>query len=115
MTGNPEFRDMYGGDPNQPEIKKFIQEDLKLLTSQMKSGLFYLMNFIDTLILRQETGNNESYINALFVPAPTPAYKTSQIYTYLNGNASSLIVFPLIIIFLRFSYNILYEKEQKIA
>ena len=73
------------------------------------------MNLIDTEILRQETQKDDAYINAYMVPAPTPAYKTSQIYSYLNGNASSLIVFPLVIIFLRFAYNILYEKEHNIA
>lgn len=57
MTGNPEFRDTWGGDANQPELKKFTQEDPIRLIDQLKSGLFYLINLIDTEILRQETKN----------------------------------------------------------
>lgn len=113
-TGNPEFRDIYGGSKNQPQIMKFTQEDVTMLLNQLKSGLFYLMNLIDTEILRVASNKDTAYINAFFLPAPTPAYKTSQIYKYLGGNSSNLIVFPLIIIYLRFAYNILYEKEYKI-
>jgi len=76
-TGNPEYRDIYGGDSNQPQIKKFTQEDETLLTKQLHSGLFYLINLIDTEILRLATKKDDAYINAFFVPAPTPAYKTS--------------------------------------
>lgn len=100
---------------SQPEVKKFEQEDTSLLATQMKSGLFYMINLIDTEILRTETKQDEAFINAYMVPTPTQAYKTSQIYQTLQGKASNFIVFPLIIIFLRFSYNILYEKEHKIA
>jgi ABC-2 family transporter protein len=81
----------------------------------MKSGLFYLINLIDTEILRISSKNPNAYINARFLPAPTSAYKTSQVYRYLKGNASSLIAFPLVLIFLRFAYAVLFEKEHKIA
>lgn len=77
--------------------------------------MYYLINFIDTEILREETSNTDAYINADLIKMPTEAYKTSTIYQNINGNMSNLITFPLMVLFLKFTYSILYEKEHKIA
>lgn len=43
-----------------------------------------------------------------------PAHKKDDLYTILNGKMGSLIVLPLIIVFLRMTYGLLQEKEKKI-
>ena len=43
-----------------------------------------------------------------------PAHKKDDLYTILNGKTGSLIVLPLIILFLRMTYGLLQEKEKKI-
>lgn len=46
----------------------------------------------------------------------TSSYKTSDINTIFDRTGIALfVIFPLIIIFLRFVYSILYEKEYKIT
>lgn len=77
--------------------------------------MYYLINFIDTEILRAETANSNAYINTRITLAPTPAYKVSEVYLNLQGNMGNLIMFPLIVVFLRFTYLLLFEKEHKIA
>lgn len=74
-----------------------------------------MINFIDTEILREDTSTTDAYINARLVKAPTPSYRTSTVYQNINGNMSNLITFPLLVLFLKFTYNILFEKEHKIA
>ena len=77
--------------------------------------MYYLINYIDTEILRFETGTPGAEINVRMVEAPAPAYKTSEIYLNIGGNMHNLIIYPLIVIYLRFIYNMLFEKENRIA
>lgn len=115
LTGNPEFRDLYGFDDEEERVAKFEQEDRNSVLRNVKSGMFYLINYIDTEILREEESDTGAFINADLVFAPTAAYKTSTVYSNLSGNMSTLIIFPLLVIYLRFTYLVLYEKEHKIA
>ena len=93
----------------------FKIEAPEILKRNIRGGMYYLINFIDTEILRYETGTNTAEINTRMVKAPTPDYKTSTVYDNISGNMHNLIVFPLVVLFLRFIYNILFEKENKIA
>jgi ATP-binding cassette subfamily A (ABC1) protein 3 len=115
VTGNPEYRDIYGFDEEEERLLPFEQENLGVLKNMIKSGAFYLINYIDTEILRQETGDTDAFINAKITQMPTFAYKTSTVYSNLQGNMANLIIFPLLVIYLRFTYSILFEKEKKIA
>ena len=81
----------------------------------MRGGMYYLINYIDTEILRHETSNPAAEINVRMVEAPTPAYKTSEIFANIGGNMHNLIIYPLIVVYLRFIYNMLFEKENRIA
>ena len=46
---------------------------------------------------------------------PTFAYKNSTVYENVQGNTGYFIIFPLLILYLRFVYSILFEKEIKAA
>ena len=43
-----------------------------------------------------------------------PAHKKDELYQILKGKMDTLIVLPLIIVFLRMTYGLLQEKEKKI-
>ena len=43
-----------------------------------------------------------------------PAHKKDELYQILKGKMATLIVLPLIIVFLRMTYGLLQEKEKKI-
>lgn len=77
--------------------------------------MYYLINFIDTEILRLVTSDTNAYINADMMEAPTEKYKSSTIYDVLQEYMNMLILFPILVIFLRFTYLLLFEKEHKIA
>lgn len=115
LTGNSEYRDLYGFDEEEERVRPFEIESFEYLKRNIKSGMYYLINFIDTEILRLVTSNDNAYINADLVLAPTQSYKTSTIYNNLNGNMDMLIFFPILVVFLRFTYLLLFEKEHKIA
>ena len=114
VTGRPEKRDLYGFDDDDDPVRAFEYENEGAFKRQIRSGMFYLINYIDTEILRAETiGSAE--INAKVVQAPVDGYKTSTVFNNLQGNMDTLLMFPIVLIFLRFVYLILYEKEHKIA
>ena len=115
LTGRPDYRDLYGFDDQEDRVAPFQIEAPDILKRNIRGGMYYLINFIDTEILRYETGTNTAEINTRMVKAPTPEYKTSTVYDNISGNMHNLIVFPLVVLFLRFIYNILFEKENKIA
>ena len=46
---------------------------------------------------------------------PTDSYKTNNLVELLSGNVALFAMFPLVVIYLRFIYSILYEKENKIT
>ena len=113
-SANPDFYDTinFGRDQNQP----FKEEDDEWFQFQLKSGMFYMVNLIDTMILQEATSNPNAQINARFTRAPVKDYRTSELYSeLLEGNIAIFMLLPILIIFLRFVYNILYEKEYKIA
>ncbi len=58
----------------------FEIETMKYFFKTFSSGMYYLINFIDTEIIRLETGNKEARIDTKYAFTPNPAYKISQIY-----------------------------------
>lgn len=115
MTGRPEYRDLFGFARSEKRLTKFRYEADKNLKRNFRGGVYYLINYIDTEILRHETSNAAAEINVKMVKMPVPAYKTSEIYENIGANFHNLIIFPNLVIFLRFAYNILFEKENRIT
>ena len=68
---------------------------------------------IDTLILREASGNIDDtfYIQTSTAPIPVESYKTSNIYEIGENSVGLFVIFSLCIGYLRFIYNIISEKE----
>lgn len=113
-TGNPEFHDVLSFD--EPQLVKFEYESKDTWNRQIKSGLAYLMNFIDTEILKISTNEDNAIINTKLTYMPTPEFKKSNLYANSNnGDISNYIAFSVMLVFLGFVYNVLREKENRIA
>ena len=82
--------------------------------AQISSGLPLLINFIDQLILQEATSNKKARIKASIMRVPTPAYKRSDIFKNLSGQMGIFVSFPSCLLYLRFVYKILFEKEHGI-
>lgn len=115
VSQNPAFHDVLRLEEEQ--IAKFVREDNERFKSQVKNGFFYLINLIDNLILRKSVGNDNARIEAKLTKMPVGEYKTSNVYVATNqGDLFALsIVFPSLIMFLRFVYAMLNEREHRIA
>lgn len=115
VSQNPEFHDVLRLEEEQ--ITKFVREDNDRFKAQTKSGFFYLITLIDNLILRKAVGDDKARINAKLTKMPVGAYKTSNVYTATNqGDLLGLsMVFPCLIMFLRFVFSMLNEREHRIA
>jgi ATP-binding cassette subfamily A (ABC1) protein 3 len=115
-TGNPSWYDLM--DLGQPQIIKFQQEipmDYHW-KNQINSGLSVLQELIANLILQQESQVQGGYIASQVAMAPVKNYKSSKLYQNTNsGDLSFFIVFPLMINFLKFVYNLVNEKEKRIT
>ena len=67
------------------------------------------------MIIKRETNNN-AWIRGSMTRNPSKAYKTSNLIGLISGvNIAILTMFPLVVIYLRFIYSILFEKENKIT
>ena len=116
-TGNPSWYDLM--DVGQPQTIKFQQEiptDYHW-RNQANSGLGMLQEVISNLILHQEQpAKTDGYIAAKVAMAPVQEYAYSNLYAYTNsGDLSFFILFPLLINFLKFIYNMVNEKEKRIT
>lgn len=116
-TGNPSWFDLM--DLGQPQVIKFQQEipmDYHWM-NQIKSGLGMLQELISNLILRQENAQTkEGYVASEVIMAPVKSYTSSKLYDNTNkGDLSFFILFPLLINYLKFIYNVVNEKERRIT
>ena len=78
------------------------------------SGFLTLQNIIDHLIfssLTNQTLNTRINMTSVRVPA----YVEDKLSDRLQDTAQIYVVFPWIVLFLRFLYRLLYEKERKIT
>jgi ATP-binding cassette subfamily A (ABC1) protein 3 len=116
-TGNPSWYDLM--DLGQPQVIKFKQEiptDYHW-KNQINSGLSMIQELISNLILHQEfPDKTDGYITSKVVMAPVKQYKSSKLFQNTNnGDISFFIMFPLMINFLKFIYNMINEKEKRIT
>lgn len=113
-TGNPDFHDVLSFD--EPQLDKFEYESIPVWKRQADSGILYLMNFIDREILFESTNVNTANINTKITFMPTPEFERSDIYTNTrDGDISNYVAFSIMLVFLGFVYNVLREKELRIA
>ncbi|KAL4432497.1 hypothetical protein ABPG74_013351 [Tetrahymena malaccensis] len=80
----------------------------------INSGFTRIVNWIDNIILQQESGNSSIQIEPSITIMQTESYQKSNLYTYAGSFVNIFIVIPMIVPFLRFSSRILHEKEKRI-
>lgn len=113
-SGNPSRHDIKTFDDSQ--IEDFEYEAVGDWKKQVSSGLLYLTNFIDNEILKIASGDNNALINAKITHMPIPEYSKSTLYSYSNsGDISTFLIFSILMVYLGFVYNVLNEKEHRIA
>ena len=80
----------------------------------MDSGFLYMQNIIDNLISKFEIGDS-LHTTLAITSVEVPAYVQDNLSNRLQDTAQIYVVFPWIVLFLRFLYRLLYEKERKIT
>lgn len=115
VSQNPEFHDVLRLEEDQ--ISQFVREDTGQFNKQVSSGFFYLINLMDNLILREAVNTQTARINAKLTKMPVEAYETSNVFVATNSGGLLVysIDFPVLIMFLRFIYSMLNEREKRIA
>ncbi|EWS72164.1 ABC transporter family protein (macronuclear) [Tetrahymena thermophila SB210] len=80
----------------------------------INSGFTRIVNWIDNIILQQESGNPNIQIEPNITIMQTESYQKSNLYTYAGNFINIFIVIPMIVPYLRLSSRILHEKEKRI-
>jgi ATP-binding cassette, subfamily A (ABC1), member 3 len=88
----------------------FLRESFTNSDKFLKTGFLTIQNWIDNIILRKETGNDNIFINPSFTSVPVVAHVSDNIATYLQGQTNVFLVLPLILPYLRLIFRLLYEK-----
>lgn len=89
-------------------------EDWDASKGYLDNGFIRLQTLVDNIILKKDTGKADALINVKTSSLPVPAFYQDDLPTYLQGSTNIYIVLPMILIFLRVIYRVLYEKERKI-
>ena len=76
----------------------------------VENGFIRLQTLIDNIILQGVTTNKTAAINVKTGSLPVPSFHKDELHTYLQGSTQIYIVLPMILIFLRVIYRIVYEK-----
>ncbi|EAS03349.2 ABC transporter family protein (macronuclear) [Tetrahymena thermophila SB210] len=90
----------------------FEQNDLFL--KYINSGFTRIVNWIDNIILQQESGNPNIQIEPNITIMEVEAHQKSNLYSYAGSFMNIFIIIPMIVPFLRLSFRILHEKEKRI-
>ncbi|KAL4476002.1 hypothetical protein ABPG72_007888 [Tetrahymena utriculariae] len=80
----------------------------------INSGFTRIVNWIDNIILQQESGNSNIQIEPNITIMQVEAHQKSNLYSYAGSFMNIFIVIPMIVPFLRLSSRILQEKEKRI-
>jgi len=105
--------DFYPKEQNQ--IFLFKKEEFSAWKSNQREGSAYLMTLIDNLILQQDTSTSSAYINPIMAQTPVLGYKSSDVYDIGQAALGNFFTLILLIVNLRFVYNITQEKELRIT
>jgi hypothetical protein len=74
------------------------------------NGFVRVQTLIDNIILKKETGNTDASLNVKTSSLPVPSYYIDDLPNYLQGSTNVYIVLPMILVFLRVIYRVIYEK-----
>ncbi|EWS72165.1 ABC transporter family protein (macronuclear) [Tetrahymena thermophila SB210] len=80
----------------------------------INSGFTRIVNWIDNIILQQESGNSNIQIEPNIAIMQVEAHQQSNLYSFAGSFMNIFIVIPMIVPFLRLSSRILHEKEKRI-
>lgn len=72
-----------------------------------------IQNFIDNIILRREIAQDSS-VTPSFSYVRSPEGVKDEFATFMRGGFGVYLVLPLMIIYLRMTYGLIYEKEKKL-
>lgn len=79
------------------------------------SGFLLMQHIVDTLILQDKTGDPNAVLKSSVTKVPVKKYSTSNVKDIGESALPLFTTFSLMIIYLRFVYNILREKEAYIT
>jgi hypothetical protein len=102
-----------------PPVRQYVVSDLKSAESYIRSGFTNLQLLIDTFILNELaaqkgiTKKNRDFIKPLLTSMKIPAYTQDNLADRLKETGQVFVVFPWIVVFLRFLYKLLYEKVKE--
>ena len=88
--------------------------NLQLYFSSLYSGFIGLATMANNIIVQTETGDPNDMIVNKIGPIYQETYVNDPIYAYLSNSMEYLILFPLLILYLRQTSSMLEEKEKKI-
>ncbi|CAD8078681.1 unnamed protein product [Paramecium primaurelia] len=98
---------------NFVDIDPIKYEDLDKANTYLESGLLTVQNFIDNIIIRREVA-----ADAKITPTYSFIHRREGVIddfaTFLRGGFGIYLILPLMIIYLRMTYGIIYEKEKKL-
>ncbi|EAS03352.2 ABC transporter family protein (macronuclear) [Tetrahymena thermophila SB210] len=80
----------------------------------INTGFTRIVNWIDNIILQQESGNNNLQIIPQITIMQTESHQKSDMYSYLGNFMNIFIIIPMIVPYLRLSSRVLHEKEYRI-
>jgi len=89
-------------------------QDIDSMYDYGHSGFLSLQNYIDNIILQDETGDSSANIETRVTSRTVEAYTDDQFAANMKGQLAMFIALPLLLPYLRFMNGILTEKEKKI-
>ena len=114
------------GPPQQSEVPntlflnfvKIANEELDENFKYIKNGFITVQNWIDNLIVQLSSPPGK-YVEPVRIVVKEgsiklPAYVKDDFASYVTGSFGILIVLPLMVVYLRLAYSIIYEKEKKL-
>lgn len=113
LTGEPDNVDL--PETTYPRTIDFEYEWIEgTYAKYVLRGYLMIQNWIDNIILREETGNKNARIYPIVAPFPLHYHYEDDIYDTINGLLGFFVVLPMLMPYLRLTYAILVEKEKKI-
>lgn len=98
---------------NFVDIDPIKYEDLDKANEYLESGFLTVQNFIDNIIIRREVA-----ADAKITPTYSFIHRREGVIddfaSFLRGGFGIYLILPLMIIYLRMTYGIIYEKEKKL-
>ncbi|CAK63380.1 unnamed protein product (macronuclear) [Paramecium tetraurelia] len=98
---------------NEIDVDPVKYQDYDKANAYWKSGMLTVQTFVDNVILRIET-NSQVSITPKFSYVHQQDGVKDDFAEFLRGQFGVYLILPLIIIYLRMTYAMIYEKEKKL-